>query len=47
MKNLYVLKTLLFLTLILTLSSCASDDSKYEEISPVEVDLTLVPYPLM
>lgn len=45
MKNLYVLKTLMFLTLILTLSSCASDDSEYEEISPVEVDLTLVPYP--
>jgi len=44
MKKLYVLKTLLFLTLITALSSCASDDSEYEKISPVEVDLTAVPY---
>ena len=44
MKNLYVLKTSLFLLLFAVLSSCGSDDPGYEKVSPVEVDLSTVPY---
>lgn len=44
MKNLYVLRTSLFLLLLPVLFSCGSDDPGYEKVSPVEVDLSTVPY---
>lgn len=44
MKKLYVLKTLLFLSLFITLTSCG-DDEEYKKVSPVQLDLNAVPYP--
>jgi uncharacterized repeat protein (TIGR03806 family) len=45
MKKLYVIKTLLFLSLFTALFSCGSDNADdYKEVSPVVVDLTAVPY---
>jgi uncharacterized repeat protein (TIGR03806 family) len=44
MKNLYVLRTSLFLILLTTLFACGSDDPGYEQVSPVDVDLSTVPY---
>jgi len=43
MKKLYLLKRCFLLVLIGVLSSCGKDDG-YEQISPVEVDLSTVPY---
>lgn len=48
MKNLYKLQTTFFLFLLILLVSCGSDNSDdYKEISPVEVDLSTVPYPVL
>jgi uncharacterized repeat protein (TIGR03806 family) len=44
MKKLYVLKTLLFLSLFIALTSCG-DDEEYKKVSPVQLDLEGVPYP--
>jgi uncharacterized repeat protein (TIGR03806 family) len=45
MKRNYLLKTLFFLSLILAISSCGSDDSgNYEQIPPVVVDSIPEPY---
>lgn len=45
MKQHYILKILFLFSLFFTLLSCGSDDDNYEPISPVVVDLSLVPYP--
>ncbi len=44
MKRLYVLKTLLFLSLFIALTSCGEDE-EYKKVSPVQLDLSAVPYP--
>jgi len=45
MKNHYILRTLFFLSVFIAFSSCGSDDSQdYKQISPVNIDLTTVPY---
>ncbi|WP_245895520.1 hypothetical protein [Flavobacterium album] len=43
MKKLYALKNLLFLSLFITLTSCG-DDEEYIKVSPVQLDLSAVPY---
>ncbi|KGO85480.1 hypothetical protein Q765_15740 [Flavobacterium rivuli WB 3.3-2 = DSM 21788] len=46
MKNHYILRTLFFLSVFIAISSCGSDDSQdYKQISPVNIDLSTVPYP--
>lgn len=48
MKNLYNLRTTFFLFSLILLVSCGSDNSDdYREISPVVLDLSTVPYPLL
>jgi len=43
MKKHYILKTLFFISVFITFSSCGKDDD-YKQVSPVTIDLTTVPY---
>jgi uncharacterized repeat protein (TIGR03806 family) len=48
MKNLYVLRTSFFLFILILLASCGSDNTEdYVQLSPVDVDLSTVPYPAL
>ncbi len=44
MKLLYFLKKCYILLLLVVVSSCGKDDA-YEQVSPVVIDLSAVPYP--
>lgn len=45
MKQHYLLKTIFLFSLFVTLFSCGTEDNEYVQVTPVVMDLALVPYP--